>query len=231
MEDLIEKIEKEISKINEEYEQDLKKLKDNYTKKLNVLGDSKSIIQKSLNGLKEMKQNLESANIQTLLKFKLELSVRNETLGKVNIVEYGEFKELGEKSTHSPCYFLGNLTTIPKDCILLEFGVFCHSCTGLAQFAVYDTNSNLVAYTKSTHLVTGKNLIPFSKKAPVKKGKYRLMGSFEKSSSIGQEYASNHVEYFSFEPTATSIPPTNYSKPSSFTGNSWNYFVVAEINE
>jgi hypothetical protein len=147
---------------------------------------------------------------------------------KLLTAEYGENVELKDKSSHGASYLLGYLTSIPKDCTLIQFGVICHTCPGLAQFAVYDTNANLVAYTKAIQLTKGKNLIPFVKNVKVKKGDYRLMGSFSQSSSIGQETSSNPIEYFSFDPTSTSVPPPNYSNPFKYNGNKFNYFVVTQ---
>jgi hypothetical protein len=147
---------------------------------------------------------------------------------EISIVEYGENVEFNDKSSHGASYLLGYLTTIPKDCTLTHFGVICHTCPGLAQFAVYDTNANLVVYTKAIQLTKGKNLIPFVSKGKVKKGDYRLMGSYDSSSSIGQQTSTNPIEYFSFTPTTTSVPPPSYSSPQKYNGNKFNYFVVTQ---
>jgi alpha-tubulin suppressor-like RCC1 family protein len=82
----IEKVNVEISKRNQKYEKDLKKLKEDYIQDLNVFEDFKLKLKENLNMLKELKLNLKSSNILTLLKIKNEI--------KFDTVHEEYFKEI-----------------------------------------------------------------------------------------------------------------------------------------
>jgi hypothetical protein len=110
IEESIEKVNVEISERNEKYEKDLKKLKEDYIQDLNVFEDSKLKWKENLNMLKELKLNLKSSNILTLLKIKNEIK-----FDTVHKEEY--FKEIYSFGNNSDGQLgLGNTTdqSIPQ---------------------------------------------------------------------------------------------------------------------
>eukprot|EP01080_Neovahlkampfia_damariscottae_P012040 gene12040-5436_t len=76
-----------------------------------------------------------------------------------SVTTFGDVKPFNSGSTHGPGYLLGYKTDITNDCYLWKFGVYVFNVPDYCQFAVYDFNKNLVAYTNPiSSLAKGKKV-------------------------------------------------------------------------
>lgn len=143
----------------------------------------------------------------------------------------GNFTAFAQNSTHSANYLLGSQLTVPKSGKLLQFGVISRSSGPQVILALYTDSGgkpgSLVAYTAATALTNQDQQIAPNVQANLAAGTYWIMGEYNTTASIGYDtsQANAQVDYISH--TFNSGLPASFPAPTTYTGQRFNYYVVA----
>lgn len=150
-----------------------------------------------------------------------------------SVQRLGHPTPLGESSTHAPDFLLGEQLVVPTNLTLRQFGVLAISAGPLMKLALY-TNAGgapgtLVAQTAATAMVTGAmELAPTAGPVALPAGTYWFVGVYATGASIGYTTAAgtNVVQYRAL-PFGSALP-SPFGAPLTYTGQSFNYYLVVE---
>ena len=151
-----------------------------------------------------------------------------------SIFRIGNTTPFTESSSHGVDYLLGEKIVVPAGGVTLrQFGVLVVTAGPSVKMALYtdvgNAPGNLVAQTASTPLVAGTMEIKTTAGfIPLAAGTYWIMGVYSASASIRYTSMapSNTVAYRSL-PYASALP-SPFGTPLTYTGQSFNYYLVVQ---
>ena len=149
------------------------------------------------------------------------------------LTRIGHTADLGDSSSHGANFLLGEKVTVSSAYSLRQMGVLVRTAGPQMILALYTDvgghPGNLVAQTAVTTMVAGTMEVPITAGAvPIAAGTYWIMGVYNTGASIGYTNAAgtNQVDYTSL--TFGSALPNPFGTASSYTGQSFNYWIVVQ---
>ena len=147
---------------------------------------------------------------------------------------FGNTNDLGTSSVHSANFLLGSKIAVDSTVDLTAAGVIFSGTGYNANIGIYSANATtglpdqLLATTGSFAVTaTGTVQIPFIASQTVLPGNYWFLADYSGTASV--RYANGtgaQVAYRSLPFTSTL--PTSFGTASSYTGQSFNYFLVSQ---
>lgn len=142
---------------------------------------------------------------------------------------YGETSDFGVAGTFTANFLLGTSLDVPQNSILKGFGYWGYDDTTNFRMALYTDSGGepdqLVAETGPIAMEFGEQEVTIAE-ANLPAGTYWVMGHYETSSpGVGQGTDSTTIKFISLP--FSSDPPQTYPAASTYTGGSFNYWIVA----
>lgn len=148
-----------------------------------------------------------------------------------HVERFGNLDPFDAGSSHAPDLLLGSPLEIPRAGRVIELGVIVVQSGPRLQLALYtDDNGRpgtLVAWTRAVPMVVGDMHLAVEAETPIPRGKYWIMGDYDKNASIGIDYSDSDAEVaYTSVPFGSPLPDPFSTSPSTYQGQRFNYYVV-----
>jgi hypothetical protein len=147
------------------------------------------------------------------------------------VERFGNLEQFDAGSSHAPDLLLGSPIEIPRAGRVIELGVIVVTAGPSLVLALYTDDhgqpGDLIASTRATPMVVGEMHLPVEAEVPISRGKYWIMGDYDKLASIGIDYSdSDAAVAYTSVPFGNRLPDPFPSPPTTYQGQRFNYWVV-----